>query len=322
VTDVRRVFLEALVDDAGLFPPARLPMTDALAAHVENRNGTYAWMLGRFLCPASRLEELVATLPAAVAELRLGVILDGASVAEPDAFTAAAAADLDRAVAATRSDRRLTVDVVEGRLPAAESGPVAELLDAVDASGLSAPITVYAEAPDSTDPGSLVATVDAVAKARITVAGRQVAQPPGAKIRCGGLTTDMFPDPEAVASFLARAIEQSVPFKATAGLHHPVRGPDPATGAVMHGFINLVGAAVIGTVAGVEPALLEAVVAEDEAAALRLTRDRFAWRGHEADHSAVALARADLVRAYGSCSFEEPIGDLEQLGVLPLDDHL
>jgi hypothetical protein len=73
--DARRIALERLIDDAGLFPPARKPMERAVADHRGARAGAHAWMLGRFLCPAARLGELAAA--GADPEWRLGAIGDG-----------------------------------------------------------------------------------------------------------------------------------------------------------------------------------------------------------------------------------------------------
>ena len=70
------MMLERLIDDAGLFPPARKPMERAVADHRAARGGAHAWMLGRFLCPASRLGELAAAGPDD--DWRLGAIGDGA----------------------------------------------------------------------------------------------------------------------------------------------------------------------------------------------------------------------------------------------------
>jgi hypothetical protein len=44
-----------------------------------------------------------------------------------------------------------------------------------------------------------------------------------AKIRTGGVTADVIPSVEQIAEFLAACAEANVPFKATAGLHHPLR---------------------------------------------------------------------------------------------------
>ena len=50
--------LDALIDYAGLFPPAGLGMREAVRNYATNREGPYSWALARFICPASRLREL------------------------------------------------------------------------------------------------------------------------------------------------------------------------------------------------------------------------------------------------------------------------
>jgi hypothetical protein len=56
--DARRALLERLIDHAALFPPASMSMEEALAEDRAARASDYAWMLDRFVCPASRLDEL------------------------------------------------------------------------------------------------------------------------------------------------------------------------------------------------------------------------------------------------------------------------
>ncbi|GAA3090144.1 hypothetical protein [Streptosporangium carneum] len=63
----------ALVDDAGLFPPTALPMTDALARHKADLAEGSPVLTHRFLVAASRLPELREHLDHPV---RLGIILD------------------------------------------------------------------------------------------------------------------------------------------------------------------------------------------------------------------------------------------------------
>jgi len=55
-----RALCEGLVDYAGLFPPAGLDMPSACENYARYVRGDDAWMLGRFICPASRLEEFTA----------------------------------------------------------------------------------------------------------------------------------------------------------------------------------------------------------------------------------------------------------------------
>src|SRR5512147_736957 len=55
-------FAEGLIDYAGMFPPAELPLTEALANYLRYRKGGDAWMLGRFICPTQRLEEIATPI--------------------------------------------------------------------------------------------------------------------------------------------------------------------------------------------------------------------------------------------------------------------
>ena len=73
----KRALLERLVDDAALFPPAELPMRAALRHHARLRESAYWWIAGRFVVPASRLDELASVRDSAQA-LELSVILDSA----------------------------------------------------------------------------------------------------------------------------------------------------------------------------------------------------------------------------------------------------
>ncbi|MAY73109.1 MAG: hypothetical protein CMJ31_00005, partial [Phycisphaerae bacterium] len=144
-----------------------------------------------------------------------------------------------------------------------------------------------------------------------------------AKIRCGGVKPEMIPPAEQVAGFVAACATAAVPFKATAGLHHPIRGEYPLTydknppKAVMHGFINLVvGAAMIRKRLIDQPTLVE-LLEETHPKAFELTTDdAIVWRGVKLDLVSLADARERFFIGYGSCSYAEPIDDLRGLGWL------
>ena len=122
-----------------------------------------------------------------------------------------------------------------------------------------------------------------------------------AKIRCGGAEV---PSAAELAHFVRACRERQLVFKATAGLHHALRGEDE------HGFLNLLAAAVFE---GDEEAALE----EDAGEAFALDAFAFAWRGRSASAEKVARVRSELLHSIGSCSFFEPVEELEALGVLP-----
>lgn len=121
-----------------------------------------------------------------------------------------------------------------------------------------------------------------------------------AKVRCGGQAV---PSVEALAAFTRRCRELRVPFKATAGLHHPVRR------AEQHGFLNLLAAAVFGDE--------EEALAEDDPSAFGVDRDAFRWRDRLAGAQEVARVRRELFVGFGSCSAQEPADELKALGILP-----
>jgi hypothetical protein len=323
--DARVAFLQGLIDDAGLFPPASLPMDRAAAQHRDSRSGPHRWMLGRFLCPAPRLPELLATLPA-VADgppWEVGVLLDPADEAswpegvEPQLEVARRFEGGAAGMAAAR--------LVEVRLPpglaadaGATAGAIRDLTDAIEAAGLHGPVLPFVEVPGG--PGGERTTrvaVEAIAALRAGWIGGAVFAP-GAKIRCGGQTADLVPSPHRVAAFVTACRDHAVPFKATAGLHHPFRHVDARTGFVQHGFLNVVGAAVLAHAHGLDGSTLATVVADDRPEDFHLGPDEFRWQDLRAGADQIAAARRELFFAYGSCSFVEPVEDLTALGVLPV----
>jgi hypothetical protein len=115
-----------------------------------------------------------------------------------------------------------------------------------------------------------------------------------AKVRCGGAEV---PSANALGRFLAVCREAGVPFKATAGLHHPLAA------AGRHGFLNVLAACAFAD---------EAALTEDVA----LDADGLRWRGATADTAALERIRREQLTAVGSCSFFEPVAELQELGIL------
>lgn len=296
--DARRVALGGLIDYAGLFPPTELGMAESAAEYRAARTGGESWIVERFLCPVERLEELAAVLAPTMtrgeAPWRLSAIAGGGH--------------LDTDVAAIKAfDAEMrggaSVELVETKAPSGDladwASRAAEMLDRM----------VFFEIPWRSD---LSTAFDALVAARERT-GRML----GAKLRTGGLAAEDFPSPEVVAAFLAGCRDRSLPMKATAGLHHPVRHVDPATGFTQHGFLNLlVGSAF--AVRGEDVATLTAVVADDDPTAFAFDRSGIRWQGQVVGVADLQATRRGLFIAYGSCSFDDPVEDLTGLGVLPV----
>jgi hypothetical protein len=143
-----------------------------------------------------------------------------------------------------------------------------------------------------------------------------------AKVRTGGLTPETVPGVNEVAGFLHAATARRMPFKATAGLHHPVRSERALTyeaaspRATMHGFLNVFTASALAW-HGADRDTLREALEEMEARAFQFGEGELRWRGRVLTSDQIAGARRDFAHSFGSCSFEEPVADLRELGLLP-----
>jgi hypothetical protein len=143
-----------------------------------------------------------------------------------------------------------------------------------------------------------------------------------AKVRTGGLTPQAIPTPETLHDFLVEASGRRLPFKATAGLHHPLRSLRPLTyaadspRAVMHGFLNVFIAASFAWYRGDEEEVLD-VLTEEDPRAFQFVGDVLRWRHYGLTTVQIQAARDEFAHSFGSCSFEEPVAELRELGFLP-----
>jgi len=120
----------------------------------------------------------------------------------------------------------------------------------------------------------------------------------------------MFPSPAELAAFIVGCRDLGLSFKATAGLHHPIRD------GIVHGFLNLLAAAVLAHASGAGERELAGVLLETDASVFGVTDEAFTIGGHRFEADQVAAARTELFVGYGSCSFSEPVEDLHGLGLL------
>lgn len=280
-TDTASITFRGLFDDASLFPPASLTMIDAIAGHLRHRAAWYSEMSGPFVCADTRLAPLSAALTAAgVAELDLALVLPGGE----DSLTAA--------TDAVFADPRLRMRAVE--IPVAEPSDagVKSLASALDGTPLAG-ATAFIEIP--------VTHVNASAL-RIAADHRY-----RVKLRTGGTAAEAFPDEQTLARALMALAGERQAFKCTAGLHHAVRHRDTETGFEHHGFLNVILA--------VAAALDDASAADVEAELAETRADAVAARVAGLDEDQVAAVRS-LFTSFGTCSTDEPVGDLVTLGLV------
>jgi hypothetical protein len=290
--------LTGLVDYAGLFPPASQDMRPALESYASYLDSPDRLALGRFIVPISRLEELEASG---------SNLMPSGDGAEPWRLSVLVADDVRNAAAEMRefNDRhapesdagRAVIDVVE--LKASAVNEIAH-----QRNDLPARFIVYFEIP-------IIADVSPLVKAISTAGAR-------AKIRTGGITPEAFPRAERIVDFLAACKHEGVAFKATAGLHHAVRGEyrltyEPGTPkAMMYGFLNLfVAAALLYTGESEDTAL--ASLEDGDPSAFSFSDDAIQWRGKRIALEQIMKFRSRFGISFGSCSFREPIDELASL---------
>ncbi len=289
--------LADIVDFAGLFPPAKLEMRPALELFARYRVSPEAWMLGRFVVPASRLEELETVaqglLPDAdSAPWELSVLVG----ANPAKAAVALAAFQER-----QGDGPLRLGSIEAIATSAEDIRHAHQV-------LPRNVPIFFEISVSQDPEPLV---------------KELARAGGlAKIRTGGVTTDAFPSVSQVAAFLRACARHGIGFKATAGLHHPLRGlyrltyePDSELGN-MFGFLNVFLAAGLVSSGDLDDGELSDLLLETDATTLQMSSQGIRWRHHQLSIEQLSETRRHFAMSYGSCSFEEPVDDLKGLSFL------
>ena len=296
--EIAQALLSHVVDFAGLFPPAELEMPAAVKEFTRQRRNRSSWMLGRFVVPLTRLDELES---AAQAAWRRG------PARRPWALSVLAGDDFEaerrridyfnRVYGDGAGGGRATIRSIE--LKPTDAGDVAWAARTFEGFDL------FFELPHVNDPGPLMAAVAACG-------GR-------AKIRSGGVTPEAFPTVEEMARFIAAAARVGIAFKATAGLHHPLRGEYPLTyeedspEVTMHGLLNVFLAAAWLKTAAMEEEVVAQLLEVRDFAELEFAAETIRWRDHEISLEAIRAARRHFVLSFGSCSFAEPLAELKAL---------
>jgi hypothetical protein len=307
-----RAFMEGLIDYAGLFPPAELPLEQAARNYARYRQGPDSWMLGRFICPAARLAELADLMDELFASgplLTVSVLGRGGKSAE-DYSTNLAADRRDLRHFQDSYRGRAAVDVYETRFPAEALAPGSEDLAAVLARA-SADILPNAGNSKVFFELGFGPSWRSVAEALLGRLERHEDFRCGLKVRCGGAKPAAYPSADDVAAAVVLCRDHAMPFKATAGLHHPFR----RRGLVEHGFVNVFGAAILAGGLALPEETVRAIVADENPEHFAFDKAEFRWNAESLTAKDVAEERS-AATSFGSCSFDEPRDDLRALGLL------
>ncbi len=299
-----RRLLQDLIDYAGLFPPAGLPMPQVVSNYQSYLNSRSSWMLARLIIPTSRLDEFASNYMEQLGiqsndhEWLISALIP-AITSDNNAFQSA----LESIKTFNEQNPFAAVDTIEGSVDAPDH--ITSTLERIPAT-----ISAFIEIPFQ-NPDSFIAELAKVGRPKSF-----------AKIRTGGVSSDLIPPADRVANFLCQCAKSGIGLKATAGLHHPIRAEYPLTydadapNGTMHGFVNVFLAACFAYTQDWTPADLQPLLEETDSDAFQLHDKSFQWRGNSVSDQQVVATREHFAISFGSCSFDEPIEDLVELGWL------
>ncbi|MGI8467673.1 MAG: hypothetical protein ACR2N3_04400 [Pyrinomonadaceae bacterium] len=295
IKESARVLLSEIVDYAGLFPPSKLPMAEAVINYAAYKNSHYKWMLGRFVVPVEGLDEFAKNAQEFFLRgddvWKLSV-LAGAEIYE----TVRRIEEFNREFAGRAIADALEVKTHNSLEIENAAVHIPENFDA------------YFELPLNENLADAVST--------LAVKNRR------AKIRAGGITPESFPSAEQITRFMRTCLAANVPFKATAGLHHTLRCLKPLTYekdapvGTMNGFLNVFLAAAFLR-EGYKSDLIHELLEDEWAESFKFDETGITWR----QEYFISTAQLKALRmrgaiSFGSCSFDEPIADLQEMKIL------
>jgi hypothetical protein len=300
-----RALLTQTIDYAGLFPPASLKLEPALQNHASYVRDSDCWMLGAFILPVGQFDAATPGLSRFEREHPLRVSALGPKADNAETFRAS----LGKAIEAIESFRLkagavASIEQFEMPLPAQCDGETLKAVRSIIGDGQ---ISTFWEAPAD----SAERTIGLIAANNNASPGRKF----GFKLRTGGVTADAFPSSNRIAAALIAAANHRVPIKFTAGLHHPVRLFHDSVQTKMHGFLNVLGAGALALEHRWTEKQTVEMLDDEDPASFSCTDDSFAWREWRVSTERVKAHR-EIVRSFGSCSFDEPRDDLRALKLL------
>jgi len=277
--------VEGLFDYAGLYPPASLDLQTIVQNYFTYRQNTNGQALARLVVDLDRLQALRDIAGNHFKKLHLSV------VSHPNAHWEELRCMLDEGA---------PIEAIEIKVAMPSE------VECI-ARHLPIELTTYFEVPVDSRETELLDAVCA--------AGAKV------KLRMGGVVAETFPSSQAVADMLQAIADRHLSFKATAGLHHPIRSRHPFTyepcsaSGMMHGFVNLCCAAAVVHCGG-EARSAAQILEEADPQTWQITPEHIAWRDFKWSTGQIREARQEFFSSIGSCSFTEPMADLETLGWL------
>jgi hypothetical protein len=313
-----QALLAQSIDYAGMFPPCSLALEPALQNQAEYVHSPEAWMLSTFVLSVDQFEAAAAKV--ALFDWRhelfdwkhgLRISALGAKTRNTDEFIEAlkSAVDKIRSFSAQHADL-VSINQLEMPLPVRAGlglGVDPRLLAKIDPIMNGLDVQMFWEAP----PNLAEETIALLTERNSATSER----PFGYKLRTGGVTADAIPTSRQIARVLVAAAKAEIPVKFTAGLHHPIRQFRVEVETKMHGFLNVLGAAVLAAEHEWNEQQTSKMLEDENATSFSFLDGWFAWQEWKLMTDRIK-ARRKFVTSFGTCSFDEPREDLHALNFL------
>jgi hypothetical protein len=297
-----QALLATSIDYAGMFPPCSLDLESALRNQAQYVRSPDAWMLGAFVLPVQQFEAARQLLSQFDPLHPLRVAALGPKRRNAEAFLDAVE-DADTAIRSLSSNVDLvSISHLEMFLPHDVDSALLQ-----EAKSIIGDLPVFWEAP----PERAQQTIELLAEHNSNADSATF----GYKLRTGGVTAAAFPTSAEIARALVSPATHQLPMKFTAGLHHPIRQFRDEVKTRMHGFLNVLGAAVMAAEHRWDAHQTSIMLEDEKADSFSFADDFFAWREWKIDIKRLQYRRK-FVTSFGSCSFDEPREDLRALGLL------
>ncbi|MBX7044505.1 MAG: hypothetical protein K1X86_01605 [Ignavibacteria bacterium] len=327
ITNSLKKLLTGLIDYAGLFPPASLPLSDAYKNYARYINESDEWILSKFICPAKQLSSLAGLIKSdEINKKTFSISVLGRSGSNAEEFVKGTAEDVNLIVQFLQQTKnKFLTDAFEVRFPEDlilenNTNAMYEIMNSTTAiikENIPLSVKIFFELPLKNDWKESVNNFTAALKKHNEYFGQdEKFLKSGLKLRTGGVEASAFPTPEQIAYVINTCYENQVPVKFTAGLHHPVRHYNESVKTKMHGFLNIFGAAVLLYGNDLLEQDLINIISDEDAGNFKFDDNYFRWKEFKSPLQVIENARRNFAISYGSCSFDEPREDLADLKLM------
>jgi hypothetical protein len=293
-------FLSGLIDYAGLFPPASLPLDKSISNFNLYMKSQYHWMLSQFIIPVKLLHSLdVNQLDAFSAENPLQLsILPQLNEGE-----------IDEIYDFLHTHPQIKITGCEVKINNQEQLKDVELYLSQLKNRISTNFSTFYEVDCLSDnwENNIEFITDYISLLDCD---------DGFKLRCGGVEAFMFPPSNRIVYAMEQCKTKNIPMKFTAGLHHPIRHYHSSVHTKMYGFFNIFLAGMYNFKYSLSETDLITIIEIEDAKEFTFVEDEIKWRDYSLTSVEIEKFRNEKLISYGSCSFDEPCEDLTELGLL------